>query len=183
MWLFLVCCCCCCCCCRYGCCICFRNYEDRSGRAGLRLSDWYYIYRYYKTKIYLQQPSKQCRIFAAGQSLDVVRIVPFGVYVFVFLLCRCLLQDARKKDYCGLSVLLMPMLLAMYAYALGNMDVKSVATLIDFLLFHLRLRFPTFRPPLRLKFCRRRPRNAVTKMYIAQCITAWRFKNSDSRNL
>ena len=45
----------------------------------------------------------------------------------------------------------MPMLLAIYAYAVGNMDVKSVDTL-NYLLFHLRLGPPTFRPPLRLKF-------------------------------
>ena len=43
------------------------------------------------------------------------------------------------------------MLLAIYAYAVGNMDVKSVDTL-NYLLFHLRLGPPTFRPPLRLKF-------------------------------
>ena len=47
-------------------------------------------------------------------------------------------------------VLFMPMLLAIYAYAVGNMDVKSVDTL-SYLLVHLRLRSPTFRPPLRLK--------------------------------
>ena len=51
--------------------------------------------------------------------------------MFVFLLCRCLLENARKKNYCGLNVLLMPMLLAMYAYAVGNMDVKSVDSLIN----------------------------------------------------
>ena len=45
----------------------------------------------------------------------------------------------------------MPMLLAIYAYAVGNVDVKSVDTL-NYLLFHLRLGPPTFRPPLRLKF-------------------------------
>ena len=45
----------------------------------------------------------------------------------------------------------MPMLLAIYAYAVGNMDVKSVDTL-NYLLFHLRLGPPTFRPPLRLKY-------------------------------
>ena len=48
-------------------------------------------------------------------------------------------------------VLLVPMLFAIYAYAVGNMDVKSVGT-SNYLLFHLRLRSPTFRPPLRLKF-------------------------------
>ena len=48
-------------------------------------------------------------------------------------------------------MLFMPMLLAIYAYAVGNMDVKSVDTL-NYLLFHLRLGPPTFRPPLRLKF-------------------------------
>ena len=42
-------------------------------------------------------------IFAAGHSLDVVWIACFGVYVFVFLLCRCLLEDAGKRDYCGLN--------------------------------------------------------------------------------
>ena len=47
-------------------------------------------------------------------------------------------------------MLFMPMLLAIYAYAVGNMDVKSIDTL-NYLLFHLRLRSPTFRPPLRLK--------------------------------
>ena len=75
----------------------------------------------------------------------------------------CLLEDAGKRDYCVLNgcvadiyiyicmyMLFMPMLLAIYAYAVGNMDVKSVDTL-NYLLFHLRLGPPTFRPPLRLK--------------------------------
>ena len=105
------------------------------------------IYRH----IFTQQASKQFRVFAAGHSLDVVWIACFGVYVFVFLLCRCLLEDARKKDYCGLNSCVAD-ICAVHAYAVGNMDVKSVDT-FNYLLFHLRLRSPTFRPPLRLKFC------------------------------
>ena len=58
-----------------------------------------YIYIY----LFSQRASKQCRTFAAGQSLDVVWIVRFGVYVFVFLLCGCLLEDAGKRGYCGLN--------------------------------------------------------------------------------
>ena len=81
------------------------------------------------------------------------------MYVFVFLLCRCLLEDAGKRDYCGLMVVLliyvlfMPLLLAMYAYAVGNMDVQSVDTL-HYLLFHLLLRSPTFSstPPSQVFF-------------------------------
>ena len=100
--------------------------------------------------IYTQQASKQFLIFAAGQSLDVVWIVRFGVYVFVFLFCRCLLEDASKREYCGLNGCVAD-ICALYAFAVGNMDVKSVDTL-NYLLFHLRLRSLTFRPPLRLKF-------------------------------
>ena len=47
--------------------------------------------------IYTQQASKQFLIFAAGQSLDVVWIARFGVYVFVFLLCRCLLRMLARE--------------------------------------------------------------------------------------
>ena len=67
----------------------------------------------------------------------------------MFLLC-----GYGKRDYCGSSVVLLIYdICAVYAYVIGNMDVKSVDTL-NYLLFHLRLRFPTFRPPLRLKsFC------------------------------
>ena len=36
----------------------------------------------YNIYIYVQQASKQFLIFAAGQSLDVVWIARFGVYVF-----------------------------------------------------------------------------------------------------
>ena len=76
--------------------------------------------------------------------------------------CLRMLAKDGKRDYCILNgcvaayiyiyMLFMPMLLAIYAYAVGNMDVKSVDTL-NYLLFHLRLGPPTFRPPLRLKFC------------------------------
>ena len=85
-----------------------------------------------------------------GQSLDVVWIARFGAYVFVFLLCGHLLEDAGKRDYCGLNGCVAD-ICAVYAHAVGNMDVKSVGAL-NYLLFHLRLRFPTFRPPLHLKF-------------------------------
>ena len=99
--------------------------------------------------IYLQQASKQFLIFAVGQSLDAVWISRFGVYVFGFLLCRCLLEDAGKRDDCVLSGCVAD-ICAVYAYAVGNTDVKSVDTL-NYLLFHLRLSSPIFRPPLRLK--------------------------------
>ena len=68
----------------------------------------------------------------------------------MFLLCRCLLEDASKRDYCGLNGCVAD-ICAVYAYAVGNRDVKSLDTL-NYLLFHLRLRSPTFRPPLRLKW-------------------------------
>ena len=68
----------------------------------------------------------------------------------MFLLCRCLLEDAGKRDYCSLNGCVVD-ICSVYAYAVGNMDVKFVDTLI-YLLFHLRLRSPTFRPPLRLKY-------------------------------
>ena len=68
----------------------------------------------------------------------------------MFLFCRCLLEDAGKRDYCGLNGCVAD-ICAVYAYAVGNMDVKS-ADAFNYLLFHLRLRSPTFRPPLLLKF-------------------------------
>ena len=87
--------------------------------------------------------------------MDVVWIARFGVYVFAFLLCRCLLEGARKKDVCGLNVLFMPMLLAMYAYAVGNMDVKSVDTLIKLFTIRFTPPFPylSATPPSQV-FCR-----------------------------
>ena len=51
----------------------------------------------------MQQASKQFLFFAAVQSLDVFWIARFGEYVFVFLVCKCLLEDAGKRDYCGLN--------------------------------------------------------------------------------
>ena len=98
-------------------------------------------------KIFTPQESKQFLIFAAGS-----RWTWFGLLVLVcmFLLCRCLLEDAGKRDFCGLNGCVAD-ICAVYACAVGNMDVKSVDTL-NYLLLHLRLRSPTFRPPLRLKF-------------------------------
>ena len=81
-----------------------------------------------------QQASKQFLIFAPGHSLGVVWIARFGVYVFVFLLCRCLLEDAGKRDYCGLNGCVAD-ICAAYAYAVGNMDVKSADTLNYLILF------------------------------------------------
>ena len=43
----------------------------------------------------------------------------------MFLLCRCLLEDAGQRDYCGLKGCVADICVA-YAYAIGNMDVKSV---------------------------------------------------------
>ena len=96
-------------------------------------------------KVYMQQASKQFLIFAAGQSLEVGLLV----LVCMFLFCRCLLEGAGKRDYGGLNGCVADTC-AVYAYAVGNLDVKSVDT-FNYLLFHLRLRSPTFRPPLRLK--------------------------------
>ena len=70
--------------------------------------------------------------------------------MFVCLLCKCLPEDASKRDYCGLHGCVAD-ICAVYAYAIGNMDVKSFDTL-NYLLFYLHLHFPTFRPPLRLKW-------------------------------
>ena len=71
-------------------------------------------------------------------------------------ICLNVVSSTSRVDHRDASwhmyMLFMPMLLAIYAYAVGNMDVKSVDTL-NYLLFHLRLGPPTFRPPLRLKLC------------------------------
>ena len=109
------------------------------GRAGL--SDWYNICTYaagIKTISDLRPPS---------------RWTLFGLLVLVSMcLClfsRCLLEDAGKRDYCDLNGCVAD-ICVVCAFAVGNMDVKSVDTL-NYLLFHLRLRSPTFHPPLRLK--------------------------------
>ena len=65
----------------------------------------------------------------------------------------------------------MPMLLAIYAYAVGNMDVKSVDTL-NYFIFHLRLRSPTFRPPLRLKFVFQKKINS--KRFPKDSVCSWK---------
>ena len=101
--------------------------------------------------IYLQQASKQFRVLRPASRC---RWTLFGLLVLVclFLLCtsRCLLEDAGKRDYCGLNGCVAD-ICAVYVYVVGNVDVNSVDTL-NYLLFRLRLRSPTFRPPLRLKF-------------------------------
>ena len=51
----------------------------------------------------------------------------FGLLVLVYMCLYFCFVGVCKKNYCGLNVLLMPMLLAM---SVGNMDVKSVDTLI-----------------------------------------------------
>ena len=54
----------------------------------------------------------------------------FGLLVLEYMCLYFCFVGVCKKNYCGLNVLLMPMLLAMSAFAVGNMDVKSVDTLI-----------------------------------------------------